>query len=440
MSHSRSALAFLLTTLALAGCGGGGEKKPVSTAAAPGARAPSSSTAVEALLDRLPGEMDEIAVIDLATARRQLGVPADTDPADRLDDDDPRRGRLDDAAVKMLSYLIRPPKAVRAIDHGRVTAAVAARGSSGNEVVVLLATRQPRSEIERGLQAAKSRAISEDAYDFVTGSAGFDGTKVLVFGDGLVVLASSLDIARGVLNRTARDGRLDRTRALLDSVGGAFRVVKDTGSLSREDEPCIRTLAGGARFDAHGGEDLVLALSETPAAERVVLDKGAQRTDILTHDFDVAKVAVRGRTLHLTLDLRSDAIDNSSAASIAFGEVQPEQVYDCKAAGRRPPALPSSGSDDPPPLIAPPAPDRSGTDFETAVSAYISAGSVAPDAVRVRCDRFLTGDDLHCKGTRPHVKGSGTYHYTIVVHLKPNRHIKSLDIQSPDDKTKTIVE
>jgi hypothetical protein len=358
--------ASIVAAVALAGCGGGGGSStgtgPLTSATpAPATAAPALSA--DALLDHLPGGVTEIAVMDLAAARRQLGIAADTDPADYRIDDNPGRRRFDDAALKPLGYLTRPTKAIRAIDYGRVTAVISARRSF-EETVLILATTQPRAEIERGLSAAGRRPIADDAYALQKPDTGFEGAKVLVFGDGLVVLGSSLGVARGVLRRTVRDKRLAPTRALLDSVRGAFRAVP-VGSLT-PDAPCVDAIAGGQRFEAHGDDDLVLRLTEPAAAGRVVLDKGAQRTDDLTADYSVRHVTVKGQTLALRVDLTPDAIANSSAASIAYGEVQPEQVYDCRGTTAKPAAPGSSSDPELLPLPAPIKPDASGTRFETA--------------------------------------------------------------------------
>src|SRR3954465_12594950 len=102
----RLTAAVALAPSALAGCGGG--EKPDATLATTPSPAASAATAADALLDRLPGATTEIAVMDLAAARKQLGIAAHTDPADYRISDDPRRKRFDDAALKPLGYLTRP--------------------------------------------------------------------------------------------------------------------------------------------------------------------------------------------------------------------------------------------------------------------------------------------------------------------------------------------
>jgi len=418
-----------VTLIVLGGCGGDGDDGK-ATATAEGW--PSSDGGVKALLDHVPGEATEITVMDLAAAKRQLRLPADLDPADYKTDGRPGRGRFYSAAVKPLGHLLAPNPVVRAIDHGRVSTVIEAYTRRGP--VLILTTPQPRAEIERGLEGAGRRRIAADAYALEREDVDHE-IGALAFGEGLIVMAESLGVARAALARRAPDSRLAPARAVLDSVRGAFRVVR-TGPFSADDAPCLSVIAGGARFDRRGGEDLVLKLKDRPDGNRVVLNKGAQMHDILTDDYKVRTIAIEGDVLRIKLDLRKDALDNSSAATIVHGGVRPRQVYRCEniqpaPRSGRTPRLPL-----PPP---PPEPDRSGSKLETGVSGYIAAGSTAPNAVKVRCPqrRAKRNSKLRCTGTRRHA--GRLYHYTIVVNFDA-RGIGSIDIDSPDDETGTVVE
>lgn len=335
-----------------------------------------------------------------------------------------------------MGYLIRPTAAIRAIDHGRATAVVSARPALGDELVIV-ATRQPRAQIERGLKRAGVRPIGAGAYALKPAAAGLDELKVLVFGDGFLVMAGSLDVAAGVVARSTPDPRLKPMRALLDGVRGAFRVAE----IGRESlsAPCVRAVAGGERFETRGDEDLLLRLSEPAVRSRVVLNKGAQPHDILTADYKVRAIAIADRELRIKLDLAAGAIDNSSAAAIAYGEVERAQIYRCKGAAAQPASPSSSSGKDPLPLPPPPPlAELRGTAMEKSISLYVSVGSLAPNLIRVRCPAGASRSqgDVRCTGTRTHP--GGVYHYKIVAHFAGG-HFKSVDIDSPDDKTKTIV-
>lgn len=103
-------------TLLLAGCGskerGNGSKGGGGWAPAP-------------LLDRLPSEASEIIAMDMALAKRQLGVAADLDPRDyeRRSGSGTPEAKFDNAALNIVGYVTgvgRTPVA-GAIDHGAIT-------------------------------------------------------------------------------------------------------------------------------------------------------------------------------------------------------------------------------------------------------------------------------------------------------------------------------
>jgi hypothetical protein len=317
---------------------------------------------------------------------------------------------------------------MRSIDHRRLTAVVHARATGLGDEVLILATPQAPAEIERGLRRAGRAPVGTDVYALKTGDAGadLDDLDTMAFGHGLVVLASSAGVARGVLRRTAPEPRLKAELALADSVGGDMRTVSIGAPIS-DDAQCIHALAGGERFDK-GDQKLVLVLGERPSSRRVVLDQGVNDQDILSAGYDVRDVQVDGRTITLTLRVTSDTLGLTSAASIADGDLPAEQVYRCL------------GSPAPKPAQAPSAATTpTGTQLERSIALYVAAGSLAPNLVRVHCPPGSSRADrnVHCTGTR--ADRGRTYHYVITAHFSPGGHFLGVDIDSKDDRTKTIV-
>jgi len=304
---------------------------------------------------------------------------------------------------------------------------------------VILKTAQPLDEIERGLQKAGLRRSGEHGYVLDKPKSGF-GLSAAAVGDGLVVISETLDLATGVLQRTQPDPRLAPARRLLDETHGALRAVHTYPAESFDPESgCILGVAGGELFTpGNGDEDLALLLKGEPRASEVTLDDGAQRKDILTKSYRVTDVSRSGQTLSLRVRTAPTASIFDNAATIADGGVQPYLLYRCPGAAAerarrkiaaRKPILPP-----------PPGPDRSGSRLETLISNYLAALSTAPNAVRVRCpvQTLPPGTlKLRCTGTRPH--GRARYHYTMTVVFQPNRTIKYIDIETFDDRTRTIV-
>jgi hypothetical protein len=311
----------------VAGCGGGGERKRPARHPAPSVAEASTAlpATIAALLDRVPGTSDEIGVMDLATARRQLGLDAGFDPAGygeslRVASHD----RFDTAALTLLGYLTEGDELAwpAAIDHGRVTAAVSGASFLG-EHTLILATTQPRAEIEQGLAQAGAPATS--LHSFTIAPPRLEGFRSLIAGNGFVILASSRRAALATLRRRTADPRLARARAMLERVGGALRVFQRVDDDIDAGAACVQAMAGGQRFDAHDTEDLLLDLDEQPQAARVVLGRAARGE--LASLFRARAVRIDGRTLHI--DVRSDESSGEGAASIA-DHIRPAQVYRCR--------------------------------------------------------------------------------------------------------------
>jgi hypothetical protein len=287
-----------------------------------------------ALLDRVPGGANLVMSFDLAAARRELRLPADlapSDPGDRplvVAED-----RFDRAALTPLRYLALPDQEVaRAIDHGQVTGAIDAQIDHPDgdlDEVVILATQQSRREIQRRLRDRGWRRGADGAY--VRRPTGLDPEQfsVVVFGNGFVAGATTRALARDVLAQThAPDPRLAGERRLLESVRGAYRAV--FADLPPRLAPCVRAVAGGQRFDVQRPEeDLVLTFAATPDPERILLGKGAQRTNPATRDYSVRDATVRGRELRMRLALVGEPAVESSAAHLTVGGPTPDELYRC---------------------------------------------------------------------------------------------------------------
>jgi hypothetical protein len=324
----RAAILSAVAAAALAGCGADDKDGAAASAATP------PSARMAALLDRVPAAANVLLSFDLAAARRELRLPADrapSDPGDRVlvvaED------RFDRAALTPLRYLALPdlPAAVRAIDHGQVTGAVDAqidRPDGDLDEVVILATQQPRREIQRRLRSRGWRRGADGGYTRRAQSLEPEVFSVIAFGNGFVVGATTRALARDVVAQThAPDPRLVDERRLLDSVRGAYRAV--FVDLPPRLAPCVRAVAGGQRFDARGDEDLVLTFAATPDPDRILLGRGAQRVSPATRDYRVRDTTVRGRELRMKIALVGEPDVASSAARLAVGGPGADALYRC---------------------------------------------------------------------------------------------------------------
>ena len=319
----RVAILPAVAATAIAGCGGGDDDVPA---------APPPSPRMAALLDRVPAAANLISSLDLGAARRELGLPANLAPADEGGSGlDAAHRRFNEAALTPLRYLALPdlPAAARAIDHRQVTGAVDAQIDHPDgdlDEVVILATQQPRRQMQRRLRSRGWRRGADGAYTRTPRSLEPAVFSVVAFGNGFVVGATTRALARDVLAQThAPDPRLAGERRLLDGVRGAFRMV--FADLPPRLAPCVRAVAGGQRFDAHGDEDLVLTLTATPDTGRILLGNRAARESPLTRDYSVRETTVDGELLRMRIDLADDAAPRSSAARLVLAGGA--QLYRC---------------------------------------------------------------------------------------------------------------
>jgi hypothetical protein len=204
------------------------------------------------LLARLPHTEDEAIALDVAGARRELGLPAGaappTPPAHGTDG--ARRLRALTAAT-VLNYPIKDNGPLdRALDYRQVTAFVRV---DGPPEVVLIATRQPWDDLRRrfergGWHERGDRGVLERppgrALRWVAGR------------DGLVVAAGDPRLARAVLD--GRERTAPPLRALLDAAGGPARAARLV-----DDDRCITGVAAGYSPAAAAGH-FTIAVRDVP--------------------------------------------------------------------------------------------------------------------------------------------------------------------------------
>jgi hypothetical protein len=403
----------------------------------------SSASGVGPLLDRVPGEANAIITMDMAAAKRELGIAADTDPKRyraRQGTGTPE-ARFDNAALKIVGYVTgvgRTPIA-DAIDHGAITAAVHALMVGAGGELKIYRTSQSRASLDAGLRKAGLREASDDVYVVEKPQRGASLTAAALGDDGLVVAGETAAVVSGVARRAEPDPRLAPMRRMLDLTRGSLRAVQSHVELRRDEAPCVLRVAGGALLTpGDEDEDLVLELRGEPRASDVVLGTSTSRREYLYRDYRVSDVSREGQLLKLKVRTPPGSLANENAVTISQYASDLDLLYRCPGAGAAKARAQTQARRDKLPDPAPP--DRSGSDIETAVSGYIAAGSLAPPpAVKVRCPLKSLPRSLkvlRCTGTRRY-KGR-LYHYTIKVNLKYPR-IDSLDIDSPDDKTGQIV-
>jgi WD40 repeat protein len=282
------------------------------------------------LVVRLPGETDEITAMDMKRARRELRVATDLDPADyraRQSSQTPEAA-FDTAALTVVGYLVADGStaASRAIDHGRVTAAV--RGTSAGVDIVLLSTDQPTAQIASGLRHGGFRSSGAGLYLKRKSSARRqDRYPAIGLAPGLVVLSDSAHEASAALARTDPDAPTATKLKRLDTVAGSVRVLHSYDDLPDERAPCVRTVIGGHDFTG-AADTLILHLKGRARAGRVVLGSAAQRSDIRTRSYQPRDIHVSGPKIAMRIVNRPGALDDDNAATIA-GTIEPERVYRC---------------------------------------------------------------------------------------------------------------
>jgi len=236
--------AVLAVAALIAGCGGDGAKDD----------APPSDVRPVAfgdLLARLPhGERKAIA-LDVAGARRELGLPADAAPPAPPDHgtDGGRRLRALTAAT-VLNYPIKDNGPLdRALDYRKVAGLARV---DGPPEVVLIATREPWDH----LRAALEREGWHERRDRVLERPPGRALRWVAGRDGFVVAAGDPRVPAAVLH--GREHTAPALRALLTGAQGPARGAQVVAG-----SHCLRGFGAGYSPAAAGGTFLV-AVDEVP--------------------------------------------------------------------------------------------------------------------------------------------------------------------------------
>ena len=245
--------------LAAGACGGGdddGQKSKVRDEVVP--------ASFGRLLERLPAGERSAITLDVALARRELGLPADAaPPAPPAHGTDGARRLRGMTASVVLNYPIKDNGPLdRAVDPRRVTALARV---DGPPEVLLIATRQPWDELTKALEREGWHARRDGVLERPAGRA----LRWVAGRDGLVVAAGDPRIAPAVLN--GRERTAAPLRALLEASPGPARAA----SLVARDR-CVRGVAAGYSPAEAGGSFLVAVADVPPLPYKLKPTRGRQ--------------------------------------------------------------------------------------------------------------------------------------------------------------------
>jgi hypothetical protein len=347
--HRLAAVLAVAAVTALAACGGDGDDSsddaatPTPTPRSDEAQATDEVTRqrlgslvrVENLLRRLPSSTYLVRAMDWQRAREELRIDARTDPADyRRRDILSPEADFDSAALTTAGYLtgVSGTPAARAIDHGLVTAVVSATASGGSfEPLILLATDEPRADIEAKLGRARYRDAGGGV--FARRPTRSNAYPVVGLGERLVVLGDNSDTVSIALGRAQPGPELETLLDLLGSVEGASRTARSYEEVAL-DPTCVRGVAGSQDFGDRPDE-LVIQVSGRASASRVRLGRRRPSDPIraqLARPYRTSNIEADGSTVKMSVTTRPNAISIQNAARVA-DTLQPADLYSCP--GRR---------------------------------------------------------------------------------------------------------
>ena len=240
MARAR-AIAAVAAALTVVSCGGADEGDDRRTRVEP---APFGD-----LLARVPARERSAIALDVAAARRELGLPADAGTGDRTDGQRRLRAMV---AATVLNYPIRDDGPLdRAIDYRRVTGLLRV---DGPPEVLLVATRQPWNDLRRALAREGWRPVRGGVLERPA-RGGAPVLRWVAGRDGLLVAGGDPRLAPRVLDRREPTSR--PLRALLGATAGPARAARLL------DGRCVSGQAAGySPADAAGA--FVIAVDDVP--------------------------------------------------------------------------------------------------------------------------------------------------------------------------------
>ena len=288
------------------GCGGddgGGDDEPAQVAPARFAD----------LLARLPvGERRAIA-LDVAGARRELGLPADAEPPAPPDHGTDGARRLRGlVAATVLNYPIKDNGPLdRAVDYRQVTGLARV---DGPPEVLLIATREPWKD----LRAALERGGWRERRDGVLERPAGPELRWVAGRDGFVVAAGDPAVPRAVLQGRTRTA--PPLRALLTAADGPARAARlsDTGS------GCVRAFGVSYSPAAAAGRFLVAVDAVPPLAFRLRAVPGKR----LPGGYETQTPRAAGGRVDVPFTFEASTDPAVQPASLALGS-SPYFAYRC---------------------------------------------------------------------------------------------------------------
>lgn len=269
------------------------------------------------LMERLPASSPAAAYVDLDAAREQLGLPADAD----LDDIDltgePERARLLGVAALGLPHLAQPRDVplTSALDTGQVHAAAATGSTSREYGVAVVRTDQSFDDLADALAQAGYEAEGEL---LVRGGPALQVVFPVVAdgGDGTIVLATSEEAARAVLDG---DPRSSPAVELLDQVPGiaAAAVVPSSG---------LECGAVGVGVDLEPATgEIVIFAGDDPDPAQAVPDPDALPA---LRQAELGEPQVDGDHVRIELEYETD-VPLVNPTRLAASDITAEDVYRC---------------------------------------------------------------------------------------------------------------
>ncbi len=292
----------MLTAAAASGCGGGGGSED---------RDAVEPARFGELLTRLPSGERKAIALDVAGARRELGLPPDTaPPRGGAHGNDGQRRLRGLVAATVLNYPIKDDGPLdRAVDYREVTALARV---DGPPEVILIATREPWDHLRAALEREGWHERRDRLLERPPGRA----LRWVAGRDGFVVAAGDPRLARAVSDGRTRTAA--PLRALLAAAGGPARAARVV------DGRCVRGFAAGYS-PADAGGRFVVAVADAPPLPYRLRPAGTGR---LPPGYSLQTPVAAGGRLQVPFTFEASTDPNVQPAALALASA-PRFDYRC---------------------------------------------------------------------------------------------------------------